>query len=200
MATPANSTPRDGRVARSNEASAPPICLASGAASTIGASSARISAARPWASAMCNNPSSSTMRIGGSLMPRSSASPIASNRQISNGAEAAEIRRPPFRDQRQRAAQFEDFLRRQQRIPAIGRAAARDHSAAARMRPSAAPAISATQRPRPPPHRARSARPAPGRTRSRHADWPTAPSAAAARTTARRADRPRRSIRRPRPP
>ena len=81
-------------------------------------------------------------------MPRHSASPMPEQQADLERPDAAEIRRPPFHDQRQRAAEREDLFRRQQRIPAIGRAAAAT-SAATRMPPSAAPAIFATQPRRP---------------------------------------------------
>ena len=196
--TPANSTPRG--AAFEWAGSAPPICRASGAASTSGAEQRQDfggAALRQRHVQQSEQQHDAHRRQSDAAIQRQ---PDAEQQADLERAEAAEIGRPPFHDQRQCGAEAENFLRRQQRIPAIGRATARQQRREAERRPAQHQRFCAPAPPRSPPHRARSARPAPGQRQSRHADWPTAPSAAAARTTARRAGPPPRSCRRPTPP
>ena len=153
----------------------------------IGASSARISAARPCAKRHMQEAEQQHDPHRRQFDAAEQRKPDAEQQADFEGAEAAEIRRPPFHDQRQRGAE---------RRGSFATPAARSSHRACSSSPASAATPKRNQRSSsffcaaasaPRSHRARSARSAPGRRRNRHADWPTAPSAAAARTTARAA-------------
>jgi hypothetical protein len=86
-----------------------PICFASGA------SSARISPAQRHAEHSQEQDDAQRRQFDAAKQREPDSQEQADLERIN----AAEIRRPPFQDRRQCAAELDDFLRRQQRIPAI---------------------------------------------------------------------------------